>query len=50
MDPVLLQVRDHHNDTDDMPDGMDPSLVQIQINDHQNDTDDIPDNMDPEYV
>jgi len=38
----------HNNDTDDLPDGMDPSFVQV--NDHDNDTDDIPTGMDPIYI
>lgn len=51
MDPILLQLKDHENDTDDIPDGMDPILLQTQSKviskDHSNDTDDIPDDLEP---
>lgn len=48
---LFLQLQDHNNDTEDIPDGLDPVLVQLNsktnLNDHLNDTDDIPDGMDP---
>lgn len=47
-DSLFLQLKDHLNDTDDIPDGFDPTLVQTK--DHENDTDDIPDNMDPTLI
>ena len=58
MDPVLVQttqkirVADHENDTDDMPEGMDPTLIQINshIRDHENDTEDIPEGQEPTNV
>lgn len=47
----LIQLNDHENDTDDMPDGLDPVLMQtkqhISLRDHENDTDDMPDGLDP---
>jgi len=40
-----VRVGDHANDTDDIPEGQDPIL--IQVTDHNNDTDDIPEGLDP---
>jgi len=50
----------HEDDTDDIPDGMDPVLIQTQFSgrpigelllqiqfNHEDDTDDIPDGQDP---
>lgn len=47
-----MKLADHENDTDDIPSGMDPVLLQISqkntANDHQNDTEDIADGLEPQ--
>jgi hypothetical protein len=33
MDPTLLQMRDHENDTEDLPENMDPQDVHLRDQD-----------------
>jgi len=47
-DVNFLKMRDHGNDTEDVPDGLDPVLFyQMKNKDHGNDTEDVPDGLDP---
>jgi hypothetical protein len=42
--PNFAQLADHENDTDDLPEDLEPIMAQMR--DHENDTDDVPDEED----
>jgi len=46
-DRLRMQQRNHDMDTDDMPEGQDPTFVETFNKDHEMDTDDIPEDLDP---
>jgi hypothetical protein len=48
---MKTRARDHNNDSDDIPAGLDPVMLQTRmrtrVRDHNNDSDDIPEGQDP---